>query len=65
MNKKPSNYRQLIVKIVELCLGGLDSLKISMVLRVPHELVYETLLHCFTNGEVTIDKEGYPTLVLP
>jgi hypothetical protein len=61
---KQSNYRQLIAKIVELCLGGLDSLRISMVLRVPHEMVLETLLHCFTNGDLILDKEGFPTLVL-
>jgi hypothetical protein len=62
---KQSSYRQLIAKIVELCLGGLDSLRISMVLRVPHDMVLETLLHCFTNGDLIIDKEGFLTLVLP
>lgn len=61
---KQSNYRQLIAKIVELCLGGLDSLRISMILRIPHEVVLETLLHCFTNGDLTLDNEGFPTLVL-
>lgn len=61
---KQSNYRQLIIKIVELCLGGLDSLRISMVLRVPHDMVLETLLHCFTNGDLFLDNEGFPTLVL-
>lgn len=61
---KQSNYRQLIIKIVELCLGGLDSLRISMVLRVPHDMVLETLLHCFTNGDLSLDKEGFPILVL-
>lgn len=58
------NYKQLVVKIVELCLGGLDSVRISMILKIPHDLVVETLLHCFTNGDLTLDKEGYPTLVL-
>ena len=60
-----ANYKQLITRIVELCLGGLDSVRISAILKVPHELVYETLLHCFTNGDVILDKEGLPTLVLP
>lgn len=60
-----ANYKQLIIRIVELCLGGLDSVRISTILKVPHELVYETLLHCFTNGDVILDKEGLPTLVLP
>lgn len=60
-----ANYKQLIIRIVELCLGGLDSVRISLILKVPHELVYETLLHCFTNGDVILDKEGLPTLVLP
>ena len=60
-----ANYKRLIIKIVELCLGGLDSVRISLILKVPHELVYETLLHCFTNGDVILDKEGLPTLVLP
>ena len=59
-----NNYKQLITKIVELCLGGYDSLKISLLLKIPHDIVYETLVHLFTIGDLILDKDGFPVLAL-
>ncbi|MCF0124813.1 MAG: hypothetical protein HUJ68_03500 [Clostridia bacterium] len=56
--------QELIRKIVELCLGGYDSIRISLITKVPHDLVVEALEHCFTVGKLSIDRDGYPVLKL-
>ena len=60
-----NNYKQLITKIIELCLGGYDSLEISMMLRVPHDVVYESLMHTFSIGNLILDENGAPALTIP